>query len=159
MGIIGITKAEGIRMNQEELKSTIAELERDIALLPEGSITKKKIRGKDYYYHRVTRNGKRVENYVTFEAVPELKDKIDHRKDLEKRLKEYKKLLDPENKSVREEYLDFKATVRTGSRLRAQISMVKDYKNVFVNYANTYAVVRQIKSLCFMDFEELGRQR
>ena len=115
-------------MNQEELKSTIAELERDIALLPEGSITKKKIRGKDYYYHRVTRNGKRVENYVTFEAVPELKDKIDHRKDLEKRLKEYKKLLDPENKSVREEYLDFKATVRTGSRLRAQISMVKDYK-------------------------------
>ena len=61
---------------------------REIAVLPEGSITKKKIRGKDYYYHRISRDGKRIENYVSFEQVPDLKDKIEKRKTLEKKLRE-----------------------------------------------------------------------
>ena len=39
-------------MSQEELMNAIAEIEREIAILPEGSITKKKIRDKEYYYHR-----------------------------------------------------------------------------------------------------------
>ena len=34
-------------MGQEELMNQIAELEREIAILPEGSITKKKIRDKE----------------------------------------------------------------------------------------------------------------
>lgn len=51
-------------MNPEELVNAIAEIEREIAILPEGSITKKKIKDKEYYYHRITRNGKRVENYI-----------------------------------------------------------------------------------------------
>lgn len=51
-------------MGQEELLDKIAELEREIALLPEGSIAKKKIRDKEYYYHRITINGKRTDNYV-----------------------------------------------------------------------------------------------
>ena len=51
-------------MSQEELMNAIAEIEREIAILPEGSITKKKIRDKEYYYHRITRNGKRVEKFV-----------------------------------------------------------------------------------------------
>ena len=46
-------------MEQEELMSQIAKLEREIAILPEGSITKKKVKDKEYYYHRITRNGKR----------------------------------------------------------------------------------------------------
>ena len=37
-------------MGQEELMSKIAELERAIAILPEGNITKKKIKGKEYFY-------------------------------------------------------------------------------------------------------------
>ena len=53
-------------MGQEELMNKIAELGREIAILPEGSITKKKIRDKEYYYHRITINGKRTENYVKF---------------------------------------------------------------------------------------------
>ena len=40
-------------MGQEELMNIIVELEREIAILPEGSITKKKIKDKEYYYHRV----------------------------------------------------------------------------------------------------------
>jgi len=51
----------------------IAEIEREIAKLPEGSITKKKIKEKEYFYHRITTNGKRVENYLSFEKISELK--------------------------------------------------------------------------------------
>ena len=37
-------------MQNIELSGRISELEREIAMLPEGSITKKKVNGKDYYY-------------------------------------------------------------------------------------------------------------
>ena len=60
-------------MGQEGLLNQIAELEREIARLPEGSITKKKIKDKEYYYHRINQNGKRIENYLKFEEVPELR--------------------------------------------------------------------------------------
>ena len=115
-------------MSQEELMNAIAEIEREIAILPEGSITKKKIRDKEYYYHRIARNGKRVEKYIDFKDVAELKDRIDRRKKLEKDLKELKKQIIPEKATTKEEYLEFKTTVRTGSRLRAQIAVTKKYK-------------------------------
>ena len=83
-------------MEQEELMNQIAEIEREIAMLPEGSVTKKKIKEKEYYYHRITRNGKRIENYLSFEEVPELKTQIDKRKKLEKDLKKLKSLIVPE---------------------------------------------------------------
>ena len=60
---MGITE-EVLLMEQEKLMNQIAEIEREIALLPEGSITKKKIKEKDYYYHRISINGKRVEKYL-----------------------------------------------------------------------------------------------
>ena len=115
-------------MSQEELMNAIAEIEREIAILPEGSITKKKIRDKEYYYHRIARNGKRVEKYIDFKDVAELKDRIDRRKKLEKHLKELKKQMIPEKATTKEEHLEFKTTVRTGSRLRAQIDVTKKYK-------------------------------
>ena len=115
-------------MSQEELMNAIAEIEREIAILPEGSITKKKIRDKEYYYHRITRNGKRVEKYIDFKDVAELKDRIDRRKKLEKDLKELKKQIIPEKATTKEEHLEFKTTVRTGTRLRAQIAVTKKYK-------------------------------
>ena len=90
-------------MGQEELMDKIVELEREIAILPEGSITKKKIKTKEYYYHRITINGKRTENYVDFAEVPELKAQIEKRKTLEKQLKELKLLVVPEEDSENEE--------------------------------------------------------
>ncbi len=115
-------------MGQEELMSRIAELEREIAMLPEGSITKKKINEKEYYYHRITRDRKRVENYISFEEVSELKGQIDRRKKLEKELKEVKKQIIPKKAYRKEEQLNFKTIVRTGSRLSAQIAVTKKYK-------------------------------
>ena len=45
---MGITSMGGVAMGQEELMNKIAEIEREIAILPEGSITKKKIKDKEY---------------------------------------------------------------------------------------------------------------
>ncbi len=117
-------------MGQEKLMNQIAELEREIALLPEGSITKKKIKDKEYFYHRITRNGKRVENYLSFEVVPELKAQIDKRKAFEKELKILKSQVIPESvwEKEDEEQPAFKTTVRTGRQLRAQIALTKRYK-------------------------------
>ena len=66
----------------------IEELEKEISLLPAGSITKKKVRGKEYYYHRITQGGKRTETYIEFDKVDELRTGIEKRKELEGKLKE-----------------------------------------------------------------------
>jgi hypothetical protein len=126
---MGIT--EGVlHMQQENLINSIAELEREIAVLPEGSITKKNIKGKDYYYHRVNRNGKRVENYIKFEEVSELQSQIARRKDLEKQLKKLKSQIAPndilENEAIQQ--LNFKTMVRTGNYLKSQIAIARKYK-------------------------------
>ena len=117
-------------MTQEELINKIAELERKIAILPEGSITKKKIRDKEYYYHRIIINGKRIENYLSFEEVPALKSQIEKRRAFEKQLKELKRLIVPgkESETWEAESLAFKTTVRVGRQLKSQIALTKKYK-------------------------------
>lgn len=117
-------------MRQEELMNKIAELEREIAILPEGSIARKKIKNKEYYYHRITINGKRRENYLDFAEVSELKARIEKRKVLEKQLKELKLLVTSEEEPdiEEEEQLAFKTTVRVGKRLKSQIALTKKYR-------------------------------
>ena len=117
-------------MGQEELMSQLAELEREIAILPEGSITKKKIKDKEYYYHRITRNGKRVENYLSFEEVPDLSVQIEKRKALENELKKLKVLVVPEEESEceEEEQPAFKTIIRVGKQLKSQIALTKKYR-------------------------------
>lgn len=115
-------------MRQEELMNKIAEIEREIALLPEGSVSAKKIKGKEYYYHRININGKRVEKYVDFDEVSELKAQIEKRKALEKQLKELERSVVPEKELKEEQQPDFKTTVRIGNLLKAQIAIVRKYK-------------------------------
>ena len=117
-------------MEQEELLNQIAELEREIAILPEGSITKKRINGKEYYYHRITRNGKRRETYISFEEVPELSALIEKRKKLEKNLKKLKALVVPEKEpeTEEEERLAYRTMVRVGKLLKSQIALTRKYK-------------------------------
>lgn len=117
-------------MEQDKLIDEITELERQIAILPEGSITKKKIKNKEYYYHRTVQNGKRVENYIRYDEVPELQVQIARRRELQKKLKERKKLLVPvtdEKKKTAEEF-HFRTMVRYGKQLRAQIALTRNYK-------------------------------
>lgn len=113
-------------MEQEKLLNEIAELEREIAVLPEGSVTKKKIREREYFYHRITINGKRTENYISFDEVPKLKAQIDKRKCLEKEVKNLKKLVIEEKEDKIQ--LKFKTFVRTGKALKNQIAITKKYK-------------------------------
>lgn len=63
-------------MDRDDLMTRIADLEREIVRLPEGTVTKKRIKNRDYYYHRVNRNGKRVETYISFESVDDLRSLI-----------------------------------------------------------------------------------
>ena len=111
----------------DNLYEQIAKIEREIARLPEGGIAKKTIKGKDYYYHRITRDGKRVENYVSFDNVKALMAGIEERKKLEKELKELKRLI-PKDESSAIRNQSFKTKVRIGKELEAQIALTRKYK-------------------------------
>ena len=104
----------------------IIDLEREIAALPSGSVSKKTIKDKVYYYHRVNRDGKIKETYVSFNDVDELKVQIKKRRELEKELKELKRLEPASSKS--ELSNEFNTYIRIGEQLRSYVSSVKDYK-------------------------------
>lgn len=109
-------------MNYEEIIARIAEIEREIAVLPVGGVSKKNVRGKTYFYHRITQNGKRTEKYVKAEDVDELKSNIEKRKKLEKELKKLKQCM------PKEKNLDFKTKVIVGDRLKSLVSITRNYK-------------------------------
>lgn len=100
----------------------IAEIEREIAVLPAGGVSKKNVHGNIYYYHRITQNGKRIENYVKADEVDELISNIEKRKKLEKELKNLKQCM------PKEKNLDFKTKVLVGDRLKSLVSVIRNYK-------------------------------
>ena len=109
-------------MNYEEIIARIAEIEREIAVLPAGGVSKKNVHGKVYYYHRITQNGKRTEKYVKADEVDELISNIEKRKKLEKELKKLKQCM------PKEKNLDFKTKVLVGDRLKSLVSITRNYK-------------------------------
>ncbi len=116
-------------MEQFEIIERIHELEREIALLPPGSIAAKKVKGKEYYYHRITQNQKRTETYVDFEHVDELRGQIGKRKELEAELKKLKRLApSPEPAKDGKDTHPFSTYVRIGSQLKNLAAPVKKYK-------------------------------
>ena len=115
-------------MNLKELIQKAYELEREIALLPPGSITKKTIKGKDYYYHRINKNNHRTETFINLDKLDELREEIDKRKVLEKELKELKTII-PTNKTRKRNTYEFSTYVRTGEQLYKYAEPIKDYKH------------------------------
>lgn len=114
-------------MNHEEIIAHIAEIEREIAVLPAGGVSKKNVRGKTYFYHRITQNGKRTEKYVKADDVDELISNIEKRKKLEKELKQLKQFRPVEKKKTMRS-LDFKTKVLIGDRLKSLVSITRNYK-------------------------------
>lgn len=112
----------------EDIMNRIDDLEREIAVLPQGNITVKNIKGKDYYYHRIINNKKRTETYIPFEQVEELRTQIDKRKALEAELKELQRHLPHSAKEAPISSGEFNSLVRIGKALRAQIASVRKYK-------------------------------
>lgn len=112
----------------EELSAKISELERKIAALPQGSITVKKIKGRDYYYHRVIKSGNRTETYIPFDQVDGMRTQIGERKVLETMLKKLRKQVSTITQDTPVDSAGFHTIVRMGDVLRTQIAVVRKYK-------------------------------
>ena len=107
-------------MPKSELQTRIADLEHQIAEFPSGSITKKTISGRIYFYRRWTEDKKRKEKYIPMEEVETVRLQIQQRKRLEQELKELKKQLPkPRQEKKVSVQQTFLTNVRTGKLLRS----------------------------------------
>lgn len=111
----------------ENIFDEISRLESKIQNLPQGNISKKNINGKDYYYYRITINGKRKETYISFEEAKELGLKIEERKSYERLLKELMKYV-PKSKIS---HLKFNLNVKIKDELNKFSNGVSDLKKRF----------------------------
>lgn len=107
------------------MQAWAAELEQQISALPAGSVTKKTVNGKDYFYHRWTENKKRREKYIPADELENFRAQIERRKELEQELKALKKQL-PKAKSAN--LSAFTTNVRTGEALRSFAASVRGYR-------------------------------
>lgn len=112
-------------MDLSEMQTRAAELEQQISALPAGSITKKTVNGKDYFYHRWTENKKRREKYIPADELEDFRAQIERRKELEQELKALKKQL-PKAKSANPSA--FTTNIRTGEALRSFAAPVRGYR-------------------------------
>ncbi len=118
-----------VNMDNKNLPDQIARLEAQIADLPKGSITQKNVNGKIYYYHRYNENGKRTEKYIDFDSVQTLREKIEQRKESEKKLKEIKKKNGvPLKQAAKQTMLSFYTSVRIGTELKSFTKSVEKFK-------------------------------
>ena len=112
-------------MDLSEMQTRVAELEQQISALPAGSVTKKTVNGKEYFYHRWTENKKRREKYIPADELENFRAQIERRKALEQELKALKKQL-PKAKSTNP--AAFTTNVRTGETLRSFAASVRSYR-------------------------------
>ena len=66
-------------MDLSEMQTRVAELEQQISALPAGSVTKKTVNGKEYFYHRWTENKKRREKYIPADELENFRAQIERR--------------------------------------------------------------------------------
>lgn len=100
-----------------DINAKISELEKEIATLPIGYISKKTIGGKTRYYRQWTENGKIKSKYIPNEEYDEVSQAIARRKELQKQLKELKKKQPIHNEQMTEPF-DYETNVLMGEALR-----------------------------------------
>lgn len=117
-------------MSQMDILQQISELEREIAVLPLGTVSAKTVKGREYFYHRYTVSGERHEDYVSHDAVDGLRSQIQKRKELEAELKRLKQSV-PKAKTApkKKEPRKFRTSVRIGETLQNWAVTVKDFKH------------------------------
>lgn len=115
-------------MNSGDILLKIADLEKEIAELPIGSITTKTVNGNVYYYHRWCENHKRKEKYIPSDEVPAFQEQIAHRKELEAELKTLRKKAPRKKESTPLAPHDFATNVRVGESLRTYSASVRNYQ-------------------------------
>lgn len=112
-------------MELSKIQNRVAELEQQISNLPAGSITKKTVNGKEYFYHRWTEDKKRKEKYIPVDELENFHAQIEQRKKLDQDLKALKKQL-PKTRSM--DASMFTTNVRTGETLRSFAKSVRGYR-------------------------------
>ncbi len=114
-------------MPNQTAQERITELERQISALPIGSIGKKMVNGKVYFYHRWNENKKRREEYIPSDEVAALQRQIETRKALEAELKQLRKQMPAVAVPKKNEHA-FRTNVRTGAAMRSYAAPVKSFK-------------------------------
>lgn len=116
-------------MTDQSLLERIAELEQQIVQLPQGSIGRKTVNGKEYFYQRWTENRKRKEKYVPAGEIEEMKRKIEARKAMEAELGALRKQA-PAGAVQQTQQIGhvFQTNVRTGAALRRFAASVHGFK-------------------------------
>lgn len=98
------------------------ELIRQIASLPTGSLTKKTVKGREYWYLRVKEDGKRRELYVPRDEVESLREQLALRKRLEQ------ELVKGGQREVPPRVEAFEGSVLVGDELREFAAPVASFK-------------------------------
>lgn len=109
-------------MDRKKIQREAEELERQIAELPVGYISKKNIHGKDRFYHQWTENGKVKSKYLREGEKEPLEEQIHKRRKLQAQLKELKaKLPKAKEKSleIKQETSSFECNITVGRELLA----------------------------------------
>lgn len=116
-------------MSNEEIKNKLYELREEISQLPIGYISKKNINGKTKYYLQWNEMGKKKSKYIDESLLSEITNKIERRKQLQKKEKELSALLfkQPKKKTVEDRHV-FKTYVLLGDNLRSYVSSVANFK-------------------------------
>lgn len=77
-------------MTTTDREKDIRDMKEQLKALPAGSIARKKINGKNYFYHRHRVDGKIRDVYLKTEEVEPLRKKIEERKSIEKKISSLK---------------------------------------------------------------------
>ena len=134
-------------MNNQEIQNELLQVQKEIAELPAGYISKKNINGKTRYYLQWTEDGKKKSKYVDDELAEELRVKIERRRELQKREKELTFMLPKPQKNEQEkkETHVFRTDVMLGENLKSYVQTVANYKkrNLYKNICDyVYGDVR-----------------
>lgn len=111
-------------MDELQRQKMIQELEKKIAELPVGYISKKAINGKIQYYHQWTEGGKKRSQYLRDGEMEPLREQIEQRKSLQAQLKALRAGMP----KVRQPKLDFETSVIVGKGLEAMSQGVKNWE-------------------------------
>ncbi len=117
-------------MNNQEIQNELLQVQKEIAELPAGYISKKNINGKTRYYLQWTEDGKKKSKYVDDALVDDLRAKIERRRELQKREKELTFMLPKPQKNEQEkkETHVFRTDVMLGENLKSYVQTVANYK-------------------------------
>ena len=66
--------------------ATVSELWKELRTLPKGNVYEKTISGKTYFYHQYFEAGRRYSRIISAKEVPEMREKIARRKEIEREL-------------------------------------------------------------------------